>query len=125
MTKTTAIAGFLSLFLAASAPAQDSERITALEKEVQELKSRLSRLEAAPVASEKKPPPAAASGEVASLSNWKKLKADMTTSEVRAILGAPNRIDGGAFVSWHYKNGGQVLFITGRVDRWSEPRIKD
>ena len=122
MTKTTAIAGLLAMFLVASAPAQDSQRITALEKEVQELKQRLSRLEASPDASEKKPPPAAPSEDVASLSNWKKLKTDMTTSQVRAILGEPIRIDGGAIVSWHYRNGGQVRFITGRVERWTEPR---
>jgi len=122
MSRTIASAGVLSLFLAANAPAQDSERITALEKEVQELKVRLSKLEASPDASEKKPPPAAPSEDVASLSNWKKLKTDMTTSEVRAILGEPIRIDGAAFVSWHYKNGGQVRFVTGRVERWSEPR---
>ena len=122
MSRTIASAGVLSLLLAANAPAQDSERITALEKEVQELKMRLSRLEASPDASEKKPPPAAPSGDVASLSNWKKLKTDMTTSQVRAILGEPIRIDGGAFVSWHYRNGGQVRFVTGRVERWSEPR---
>jgi outer membrane protein assembly factor BamE (lipoprotein component of BamABCDE complex) len=122
MTKTTAIAGLLAMFFVASAPAQDSERITALEKEVQELKMRLSRLEASPDASEKKPPPAAPSGDVASLSNWKKLKTDMTTSQVRTLLGEPIRIDGGAFVSWHYRNGGQVRFVTGRVERWTEPR---
>ena len=122
MSRTIASAGVLSLFLAANAPAQDSERITALEKEVQELKVRLSKLEASPDASEKKPPPAAPSEDVASLSNWKKLKTDMTTSQVRAILGEPIRIDGAAFVSWHYKNGGQVRFVTGRVERWSEPR---
>ena len=122
MSRTIASAGVLSLFLAANAPAQDSERITALEKEVQELKVRLSRLEASPDASEKKPPPAAPSEDVASLSNWKKLKTDMTTSQVRAILGEPIRIDGAAIVSWHYRNGGQVRFITGRVERWSEPR---
>ena len=122
MSRTIASAGVLSLFLAANAPAQDSERITALEKEVQELKMRLSKLEASPDASEKKPPPAAPSEDVASLSNWKKLKTDMTTSQVRAILGEPIRIDGAAIVSWHYKNGGQVRFITGRVERWTEPR---
>ena len=122
MSRTIASAGVLSLFLAANAPAQDSERITALEKEVQELKVRLSRLEASPDASEKKPAPAAPSEDVASLSNWKKLKTDMTTSQVRAILGEPIRIDGAAIVSWHYKNGGQVRFITGRVERWTEPR---
>ena len=122
MSRTIASASVLSLFLAANAPAQDSERITALEKEVQELKVRLSRLEASPDASEKKPPPAAPSEDMASLSNWKKLKTDMTTSQVRAILGEPIRIDGAAIVSWHYKNGGQIRFITGRVERWSEPR---
>lgn len=120
--KVSVIAGVLSLFLAGSATAQDSDRITALEKEVQELKLRLSRLEAGPGTSDKKPPPAAPSGDVASLSNWKKLEKDMTTSQVRAILGEPVRIDGAAIVSWHYKNRGQVFFITGRVERWTEPR---
>jgi len=122
VSKTAAIAGVLSLFLATSVPAQDSDRITALEKEVQELKLRLSRLEGAANTSEKKPPPAAPSADVASLSNWKKLETDMTTSQVRAILGEPTRIEGGAFVTWHYKNRGQVVFITGRVQRWTEPR---
>jgi TonB family protein len=44
----------------------------------------------------------------------------MSPEQVRALLGEPDRIQGGAFTHWQY-GGGYVTFFEGAVDRWSEP----
>jgi len=54
--------------------------------------------------------------------NWRKLYKDMSTSDVQKILGEPHRVDGGNLASWHYQNGGRVVFYEGKVDHWREPR---
>jgi outer membrane protein assembly factor BamE (lipoprotein component of BamABCDE complex) len=54
--------------------------------------------------------------------NWRKLTKDMSTSDVKKILGEPHRVDGGTFTHWYYQNHGGVIFYEGKVDRWMEPR---
>jgi hypothetical protein len=122
MIKTITIIGFLSLFIAFNSYADDSDRIDKLEKEVQELKLRISKLES--LLSN----PAAAQDVVTSsdgwksIANWRKLTTGMNPSDVRKILGEPQRVDGGDIAFWHYQNGGVVTFYEGKVDSWREPR---
>jgi flagellar biosynthesis component FlhA len=56
------------------------------------------------------------------LSQWRQLAKGQTPAEVRAILGEPKHIDGGAFSNWTYSSGGSVTFYQERLDSWNEPR---
>ena len=122
MIKTITIIGFLSLFIAFNSYADDSDRIDKLEKEVQELKLRISKLES--LLSN----PAAAQDVVTSsdgwksIANWRKLTTGMNPSDVRKILGEPHRVRGGGLAIWYYQNGGTVTFFEGKVGQWREPQ---
>lgn len=122
MIKTITIIGFLSLFIAFNSYADDSDRIDQLEKDVQELKLRISKLESLlsnPAVVQDVVTP---SDGWKSILNWRKLTTGMNPSDVRKILGEPQRVDGGNIAFWHYQNGGVVNFYNGKVDRWREPR---
>jgi hypothetical protein len=121
MIKTITIIGILSLFIAFNSYADDSDRIDKLEKEVQELKLRISKLESLLIN------PGAAQEVVTSgdgwksIANWRKLTTGMGPSDVRKILGEPQRVHGGNIAVWYYQNGGTVDFFLGKVDQWREP----
>jgi len=122
MVKTIAIIGFLSLAVAFNSYAHDSDRIDQLEKELQELKLRLTKLEVL-LSNPSKAQELVTSNEGwKSVMNWRKLTTDMDTSDVQKILGEPHRVDGGRFTTWYYQNGGIIYFIEGKVNHWMEPR---
>ncbi len=101
--------------------AGDSERITQLEKEIQELKTRLSRLES-PQGVSSAPQKQVASAEGwKSLSNWRALKTGMLPNQVRQILGEPQKVDGGVVAEWLYPNRGAVRFLNDELRSWREP----
>ncbi len=119
---TTGLFGCLLLTFTLNSFGSDSVRITQLEKEVQELKIRLSRLES-PQSSTNQPQKTIVTGEGwKSLANWRSLKNGMSYDEVRSILGEPSRIEGGTLAYWRYSNGAFVGFIYDKVNRWEEPR---
>jgi hypothetical protein len=93
-----------------------------MEKEVQELRARISKLESLlsnPGSSQE----LMTSGDGwKSVANWRKLTTDMSLSDVRRTLGEPEHIDGGAVARWYYPNGGRVTFISERASQWVEPR---
>ena len=122
MVKRIIIIGFLSFVAVSYSYAQDSDRIDQLEKEIQELKIRITKLESLlnnPSTAQE----IVTSGEGwKSVTNWRKLSTDMDTSDVKKILGEPDRLDGGKIAEWYYKNGGRVTFFNGKVNQWKEPR---
>ncbi len=122
MIKAFVTIGFLSLAVAFNANAHDSDRISQLEKELQDIKFRLSRLETLPGNQSKAQEPVTSSDGWRSVTNWRKLIQDMSESDVRRILGEPDRIDGGGVAFWYYQNKGSVTFISGKVQSWKEPR---
>ena len=122
MIKTFTIIVFLLLAVAFNANAQVIDRIDPLEKEVYEIKLRLSKLESL-LSNPSKANEHVTSGEGwKSVMNWRKLTTDMDCSAVQKILGEPNRVDGGQIARWYYKNGGGVIFMFGKVDSWNEPQ---
>ncbi|SNB57006.1 hypothetical protein SAMN04487880_1900 [Marinobacter sp. es.042] len=122
MFKTIILIGFLSFSVAANVQADDSARIDRLEKEVQELKLRLSKLESL-LGDLGQGQQVVTNGEGwKSIANWRKLVTAMNYDDVERVLGKPERVDGGNLAFWYYPNGGKVIFMRGKVDSWREPR---
>lgn len=122
MIKTIVLIGYLSLGVAFNSYANDSDRIGQLEKEVHELKLRISKLESLISNSSESKGLAPSHEGWKSVSNWRKLTTDMIASDVQEILGEPKRVDGGNLARWYYENGGIVTFFNGKVAQWMEPR---
>ena len=119
---TTGLFGCLLLTFTLNSFGSDSVRITQLEKEVQELKLRLSKLEGPQTITNQQQRTIVSGEGWKSLANWRSLKNGMSYDEVRSILGEPARIEGGTFAYWHYSNGAFVGFVRDKVDQWREPR---
>jgi len=109
--------------ITSSVYANDSDRIAQLEKEVQDLKHRLTQLESSPAGSTARQKSAvASSGDWKILANWRSLKKGMSYEEVRAILGEPTRVQGGSMTYWFYPSRSGVTFYEDKLDFWTEPR---
>ena len=118
----TGLLGCLFLSFTLNSFASDGERITQLEKEVRELKQRLTKLEAPQNASVNQQKSIPSSEGWKSLASWRSLKNGMSYDEVRSILGEPTRIEGGTLARWYYSNRADVTFFNDKVENWSEPR---
>ncbi len=119
--KMVAIACFTSS-VALSSYAQSADRTEQLEKEIQEIKLRLSNLEAAQGKLSSNPRPVQTGDGWKVLTNWRSLKSGMSPSDVQTVLGEPARVKGGNVAFWSYSNGGEVTFISDKVTSWTEPR---
>lgn len=108
------------LFTATPALANDSDRISALEKDVQALKQRLQTFESSVLP--KSTPQVVGADGWKNLANWRNLKRGMSYEEARVTLGEPHSVDGGNFTYWFYSNQGSVCFYKDRLDSWTEPR---
>lgn len=117
--------GLLALVVVSGAHAQSADRTEQLEKEIRDIKLRLSNLEAAqgkPAASAKPVQPVQSGDGWKALANWRALKSGMSPNDVRGILGEPDRVKGGDVAFWFYLNGGDVTFMRDKVTSWTEPR---
>ena len=129
MVKKIILIGFLLIAVAFNSNAQnnnridqhDSYRIEQLEKEIQKLKLRLSKLESLFSNPSKSQELSTSSEGWKSIANWRKLTTGMSTSDVQQILGAPHRVSGGGIARWYYQNDGVVVFMEGKVYQWNEP----
>lgn len=124
MAKKIVIIGFLLLGVAFNASANDSDRIDKLEKQIQEINLRLSKLESLLSNPSKAQERVTPSEGWKSVSNWRKLQTGMSTSDVRSILGAPERVKGGLITLWYYPHEGKVTFTDGKVFQWKEPVVE-
>ena len=122
MVRTIVVVAFLSFAVASHSYAQDTERIAQLEREVQELKVRVTKLESLLNSANSAGKPVALNDGWKSLTNWRKLAEDMSMSDVQAILGEPKRIESHTITFWIYQNDGQVTFISGKLKSWKEPQ---
>ena len=121
LPKVFLVAYLLATF-SISSFASDSDRITQLEKEVQELKIRLTNLESPSNKPQTSQRYSNLSDGWKNIANWRMLKKGMSYDDVRGTLGEPIRIDGGNFTYWTYSNRGSVTFYNDRLDSWTEPR---
>lgn len=103
--------------------ASDSERIIQLEKDVQELKLRITNLESPQSKANINQKLNVANDGWKSLVNWRSLKKGMSYQEVRAILGEPETVRTNSVLTyWSYSNRGTVTYYEDRLDGWNEPR---
>jgi len=116
--------GLLLAFTSISSFASDAQRLSALEKEVQEIKLRLSKLESSNQApADSKSTIATATGEGwKHQKSWRTLSAGMSPNEVRNLLGDPQQVRGGNVTFWTYPNKGDVTFIGNTLQQWREPK---
>jgi hypothetical protein len=97
------------------------ERIEQLERDMQEVKSRISALETMLSGNSGTNEVIIVGEGWKSLASWRKLKTGMSYESVKKILGSANRIRGGNVADWYYENGGNVTFVNGEVHGWREP----
>lgn len=64
--------------------------------------------------------PVTTSANARDLQNWRRLRQGMSMDDVRALLGEPERVEGGSVTWWHWVNA-NVYFIDGNLEGWSEP----
>ena len=121
----------LAALVAASTPAvaagQDTStasllrRIELLERANADLERRVRELEAIIQSEPSQGRPIPASTKWQDLANWRQLRRGMKPDQVRALLGEPERVEGGDFMHWYWADA-HVTFYSGRLDSWSEPR---
>lgn len=118
--------------VAASTPtiavAQDSSnaslvrRIEQLERTNADLERRIRDIESAIRRDSASSRPIAITNKWREQANWRRLRTGLSMDEVRALLGEPERVDGGGITTWRWADG-HVLFILNKVDSWSEPKV--
>jgi hypothetical protein len=116
--------GMLLAVTSISSFASDAQRLSALEKEVQEIKLRLSKLESSnQVPSDSKSTTTTATGEGWKYQkSWRTLTTGMSPNEVRNLLGDPQQVRGGKVTFWSYPNKGDVTFMDDALYQWREPK---
>jgi predicted nuclease with TOPRIM domain len=123
--KVSQIAIALLFGVALSNPLYASdERLNRLESEVQDLRSRIEKLEGGKAQLSSPSPKTENEEGWKELSNWRSLKKGMSYGDVRTLLGEPSHIKGGSFTFWQYKNASRVVFYDDRVESWTEPRTR-
>ena len=113
----------LGTLICAVASAQSlDERVRELERRVEQLEKQVAQ-PTSPVSAPK--PVSSQSDGWRQRENWRSLRRGMTESDVRSILGEPNKVDVNvAFTLWDYPGGGSAQFESrdGRLQGWREPR---
>ena len=125
--RTALLAALAVASIPAVAAGQDTStasllrRIELLERANADLEQRVRDLEAVIKSALSQGQPLPASTRWQDLANWRRLRKGMKPDQVRALLGEPERVEGGDFTYWYWADA-QVVFYSGKVDRWSEPR---
>lgn len=96
-------------------------RVDSLQARIAELDRRVGELENRLKAAPPRTAVAPSTPDPRDIANWRRLRVRMSMDEVRAVLGEPEKVDGGSVAFWYYPALGSVTFISGRVTSWSEP----
>jgi len=125
--RTVLLAALAAASIPAVAAGQDTStasllrRIELLERANADLEQRVRDLEAVIKSALSQGQPIPASTRWQDLANWRRLRKGMKPDQVRALLGEPERVEGGDFTYWYWADA-HVIFYSGKLDRWSEPR---
>ena len=97
-------------------------RLDSLQRRTVDLERRVGELEALIKAEPSRTRPVTASANARDVANWRRLRLGMTADEVRALLGEPDNVDAGSYMTtWSYPDFSHVTFKSEKVDGWSEP----
>lgn len=125
--RTALLAALAAASIPAVAAGQDTStdsllrRIELLERANTDLERRVRELESLIKSEPSKGRPVPASTRWRDLSNWRQLRHGMTMDEVRALLGEPERVEGGPLTYWRWADA-NVYFISDELSGWSEPK---
>ena len=124
--KRWALLLFVIFVVFAAQEAGADDRVARLEKRIAQLELRVAKLEALLSKAETAQAPQVRTGNYRNKANWRRLKLDMTKTQVKEILGDPpyRRVFPPGFDYWYYPDviGPHVVFDTfGRVSGWEEP----
>ena len=102
-------------------------RIEILERATANLDRRVGALEAVIKSAPSQGQSIPASTKWQDLANWRRLREGMKMDEVRALLGEPDRVEGGLITFWYWVDANahlyaKVEFQSGKVMGWTEPR---
>ena len=102
-------------------------RIEILERVTADLDRRVGALEAVIKSAPSQGQSIPASTKWQDLANWRRLREGMKMDEVRALLGEPDRVEGGPITFWYWVDANahiyaSVDFESGGVSGWTEPR---
>ena len=99
-------------------------RIVLLENTVAGLEQRVRELEALIKGEPSRPQSVGASTKWRDIANWRQLRLGMTTAQVRAVLGEPDRVRAIVTIKWSWGDpeSANVDFFDDKLAGWSEPR---
>jgi len=102
-------------------------RIEILERATADLDRRVGALEAVIKSAPSQGQSIPSSTKWQDLANWRRLREGMKMDEVRALLGEPDRVEGGPITFWYWVDANahvyaKVDFESGKVMGWTEPR---
>jgi hypothetical protein len=99
-------------------------RLIVLELKAAALEHRIRSLEASTEAGPAPARLAPASAKWRVRANWRALRQGMTMTQVRALLGEPDRVNAPAMILWSWgqpPNDAGVYFVDEKLAGWSEP----
>jgi TonB family protein len=126
--RSTLLAALAAAFIPAVAAGQDTStvsllhRIELLERANTDLEQRVRELESLIKSEPSQGRSLPASTRWRDLANWRQLRPGMTMDEVRALLGEPERVEGGPVTYWRWADA-NVYFIDGALTGWTEPVV--
>jgi hypothetical protein len=101
------------------------QRVAFLELKTVELERRIHELEALIKTGPSQDSPTRAAGNWRELGNWRRLRRGMTTTQVRAIIGEPDKVEAGSSMTiwtWgKFPDYATVRFDDDKLDGWTEP----
>ena len=126
IARAALVAALAASFTPAVAAGQDTStasllrRIEVLERVNADLEQRVRALESLIKSEPSQGQSIPTSTRWRDLANWRRLRRGMSMNDVRALLGEPERVDAGFITFWRWPDG-DVHFVDGKVDGWSEP----
>ena len=122
---TISVAVVAMLFFSSRPLPAQPEELSRLQQKIEQLEKRLQKLESFLMISDE---PYDKRSEQKygwqNTKNWRSLKAGMTESQVKQILGEPTKVIKGVKTLWYYPSiySGHISFDkNGQVTRWNEP----